>query len=144
MKYGAYGAGPLVNGQLVPTRKSNCDRSSSKVCDIFIKIFIDDELMTETEVTHHTPEAELNVDFQSHLINKDSKVRFEMWDEDEDIYDTEAILENSDLLLNKTFTVEELVNKDNLIIYADQRPGQVTGNYPDNFIEIFDSIWSMD
>lgn len=142
LKYGAYGAGPLVNDQLVSTRKSNCDRSASKVCDIFIKFFIDGELATETEVTHNTPEAEIEVQFESRLIRKDSIVRIEMWDEDDDVFDTEAILENSDILLNKTFTVQELINKDQLIIYADQRPK--TGSVPDNFIEIFDSVWSMD
>lgn len=126
----------------MPRPNSNCDRSTSRVCDIFIKIFIDDELVYETEVTHHTPEAELEVDFQSQLVRKDSKVRFEMWDEDEEIYETEAIAENSDLLLNKTFTVGELVNKDSLKIYAGLRAQ--SGDRPDNFIEIYDSTWSMD
>lgn len=141
MRYGAYGAGPVIEDRLTKTRDSQCDRSSG-VCDIFIKIFINDELAMETEVVHNIPEKELLVNFQSNLISKDSNVRIEMWDEDDDIFDTEDLLENSDILLNKSFPLEQLINKEHQKIYADQRPGRVTGKFPDNFIEIFDSVWS--
>lgn len=141
MRYGAYGAGPVVDDRLTQTRDSKCDRSSG-VCDIFVKIFINDELAMETEVVHNEAEKELLVNFESELISKDSTVRIEMWDEDDEIYDTAEIAENSDILLNKTFPLEQLINKEYQKIYADQRPGRVTGKFPDNFVEIFNSEWS--
>lgn len=102
-------------------------------CDPYIQIYIDGVLDKETDKYMDQELGRITLDYRTKLVSKTTPVRFKMLDFDKGSKD--------DILLDKTFTVEQLIDKKYNRIYADQRPGKDFGRHNDNFIEIYQSVW---
>lgn len=68
-------------------------------CDPFVKIFINGNLDYTSDVEHDTDTITVFVKYRTPKISKDSKITFEMRDDDTG---------GSELLLRKTLSIDEL------------------------------------
>lgn len=100
-------------------------------CDVYIKIFIDDELDYETPKHVDQQRGTFTFNYRTPRINKKTPIRFEMWDDDSGFLGTK-----DDLLLSKTLTVEELIKQKSIVTLT----APTTYN-KENRIEIVGSVW---
>lgn len=106
LTYWAYGD---LNGE-------KCDKGISQQnenCDVYIKIFINNKLNYQTEKHENQHHGTYTFNYRSPKTSKKSLIRFEMWDDDTGFLGTD-----DDLLLNKTFTIDELTKQNRIDIKA--------------------------
>lgn len=79
------------------------------ICDPFVKIYVNGHVDRTTDVEKNTNTKIYTSKYRTEKIPKDSKITFEMWDDDSPF--------SPDLLLRKTLSIDELT-KDFWVIFV--------------------------
>lgn len=106
---------------------SSCDISATSLCDPYVKLFINDEKVIQTDAQQNICCFNVNATYQSIKIPKASTIKIEVWDDDSGFFGTD-----DDLVLRTEGDVNSFMN-------APIRDGAVFSTHR-NSIETI-SIW---
>lgn len=93
-----------------------CDFGISSLyetCDVYVRIYINNELDLQTRKDENKHYGTYILNCKTPKISKKSLIQIEMWDDDSGFFGS-----NEDLLLNKTFTIDELTKQRRIKIKA--------------------------
>lgn len=75
----------------------DCDpgAGSSKLCDIYVKLYINNVMVKQSKTVDNTAMYDAELTYRSGKINKSSKIKIELWDNDDPVkhsrvFDTEG------------------------------------------------------